>query len=316
MNNGRKITEGGVLLAVYVLLLFITVQVPFLGMITLWFLPVSFILVTVKEKLSWAFGFLAVASVLTMIIGMILSVPLTLFAGAVGMVVGYHLKHDKSTIQMIISLVLTVITCLLIFLSATILVADVNIIEESRKMFEESINTSIDIMNSLGQSVPKDVEKEMRDSIAMMQTLIPSALVVSSMFLSYVFILAAQPFVKRFSDKKVNWPLFRNLRLPKSLLWYYIIVLLATLFLKLDNSSYFGMAIMNLLFILQLFILLQGFSLVFYISHVKGWVKAVPIIFVIISLLSPIILTIVRVLGIIDLSFPFREVITKTKKLP
>ena len=134
------------------------------------------------------------------------------------------------------------------------------------------------------------------------------------MFLSYVFILAAQPFVKRFSDKKVKWPLFRNLRLPKSLLWYYIIVLLATLFLKLDNSSYFGMAVMNLLFILQLFIILQGFSLVFYISHVKGWVKAVPIIFVFISLLSPIIRPIVILLGIIDLSFPFREAITKPKK--
>ncbi len=62
MNNGRKIAEGGVLLAVYVLLLFITVQIPLLGMVTFFFLPIPFILVMIKEKISWLFGFLAVAS--------------------------------------------------------------------------------------------------------------------------------------------------------------------------------------------------------------------------------------------------------------
>ena len=76
----------------------------------------------------------------------------------------------------------------------------------------------------------------MRDSMEMIQTLIPSALVVTSMIFSYLFILAAQPFVKRFSGKIVKWPLFRNLRLPKILLWYYIIVLIVTLFIKVDTE--------------------------------------------------------------------------------
>ena len=83
LNNGRKITESGLLLAVYALLLFITVQVPFLGMITMFFLPVPFILVMMKEKLSWLFGFLAVAFVVDDdLFGTIFSVPLTLLAGS------------------------------------------------------------------------------------------------------------------------------------------------------------------------------------------------------------------------------------------
>lgn len=314
LNNGRKITEGGLLLAVYVLLLFITFQVPFLGMITMFFLPVPFILVMMKEKLSWVFGFLAVASVLTIIFGTVFSIPLTLLAGAVGIVIGYHVKYEKSMVQMFISSVFTIIVSLLLFLVGTILITNVNIIEESMTVFEQSLDTSIDMMDSLGQSVPENFEEDMRDVIAMMQTLLPSTLVVSSMFLSCLFILAAQPFVKRFSDKTIKWPLFRNLRLPKSLLWYYIIVLLASMFINMEDTSYLTMAIMNLLYILQLFILLQGFSLIFYTSHLKGWVKAVPIILVVVSLLSPIMLTLVRILGIIDLSFPFREVIMKPKK--
>ena len=313
MNNGRKIAEGGVLLAIYVLLLFITVQIPFLGMVTFFFLPIPFILVMIKEPLSWVFGFLAVASLLTIIFGTLLSVPLTLLVGFVGMVIGYHLKYEKSVTQMFISSILTTITYLLLFYSVTIFVTGVNIIEESMKMFEQSTNTSIDIMNSLGQPVPENFEQTMRDSMEMIQTLMPSAFVVTSMILSYLFILAAQPFVKRFSDKRVKWPLFRNLRLPKILLWYYIIVLIVSLFIKVEQNSYFSMAITNILFILQLFILLQGFSFLFYISHVKGWVKAIPIILVVVSLLNPIMLTLVRILGIIDLSFAFREAISKPK---
>lgn len=313
MNNGRKIAEGGVLLAVYVLLLFITVQIPFLGMITLFFLPIPFILVMLKEKVSWVLGFLAVASVLSILFGMLLSVPVTLFAGFVGMVIGYQLKYDKPVIQMFISSTLATIACLIIFYIVTIFVLDMNIIEETMTMFEESMDTSIDTLNALGQPVPENFEQMMRESMEMIRVLMPSTLVVSSMVLSYFMILAAQPFVKRFSDKTVKWPLFRNLRLPKSLLWYYIFVLLATLFIQVDEGTYFSMAITNILYILQLFMVLQGFSFIFYVSHVKGWVKAIPIVLVVISLLNPLLLTLVRILGIIDLSLPFREAISKPK---
>lgn len=313
MNNGRKIAEGGVLLAVYVLLLFITVQIPFLGMITFFFLPIPFILVMLKENNSWLFGFLVVASVLSVIFGTVFSVPLTLFAGAVGIVIGYHLKNDKPVIQMFISTTLTVIACLIIFYSVTIFVAHMNIIEETMTMFEESMNESINTLNALGQPVPGNFEQTIRESMKMVRILLPSTLVISSMVLSYFMILAAQPFVKRFSNKTMKWPLFRNLRLPKSLLWYYIFVLIATLFIQVDEGSYFSMAVTNILYILQLFLVLQGVSFIFYVSHVKGWVKAIPIVLVVISLLNPLLLTLVRILGIIDVSLPFREAISKQK---
>jgi uncharacterized protein YybS (DUF2232 family) len=44
---------------------------------------------------------------------------------------------------------------------------------------------------------------------------------------------------------------------------------------------------------------------------VKKWAKTVPVMMVIASLLLPIITTIIRFLGIIDLGFPFRETIKK-----
>ncbi|HWL27261.1 MAG TPA: YybS family protein [Ureibacillus sp.] len=313
MNKGKKIAEGGMLLALYSILLFITINIPFLGMITFFLLPIPFVLVMIKETISWSIGFLAVASVLGIIIGTILSLPTVLLTGVMGIVIGYHVKHNKSTIQMFISSVLAFIVGSLLILIATNIILDMNVVDETLTMVEESMETSFDMMDMLGQNVTDDMKQQMRDSIEMIPMMIPSMLVISSMVMAYIFILASQPFIKRFSDKVVKWPLFHELRLPKSILWYYLITLVATFFMNTDDHSYVNMVILNLMFILQLFILLQGFSLVFYISYVKGWRKFVPILITVVSLLNPIFLTIIRILGIIDLGFPFREAITKSK---
>ncbi|USK59869.1 YybS family protein [Peribacillus asahii] len=313
MNKGKKIAEGGMLLALYSILLFITINIPFLGMITFFLLPIPLVLVMIKETISWSIGFLAVASVLGIIIGTILSLPTVLLTGVMGIVIGYHVKHNKSTIQMFISSVLAFIVGSLLILIATNIILDMNVVDETLTMVEESMETSFDMMDMLGQNVTDDMKQQMRDSIEMIPMMIPSMLVISAMVMAYIFILASQPFIKRFSDKVVKWPLFRELRLPKSILWYYLITLVATFFMNTDDHSYVNMAILNLMFILQLFILLQGFSLIFYISYVRGWGKFVPILITIVSLLNPIFLTIVRILGIIDLGFPFREAITKSK---
>ncbi len=107
MNSGRKIAEGGALLALYCILLLITIYIPLLGFITFFFLPIPFILVTSKQKLSWSVGFLFVGSLLTILIGSVLSLPMTLLMGATGIVIGSFLKRDKPMTPMFISAVLT-----------------------------------------------------------------------------------------------------------------------------------------------------------------------------------------------------------------
>ncbi|KON66725.1 hypothetical protein AKG34_22175 [Peribacillus butanolivorans] len=311
MNSGRRIAEGGALLALYCILLFITVHIPIVGIFTLFFLPVPFILVTNKQKISWALGYLFVASLLSILIATILSVPMTLLMGATGITIGYFLKKDKPMAPMFISAVLVFLGGTLLIYAASVLVFDVNYIEKSMVMVEESIDSSVGIMESFDQASTEQIKKRMYETIDLLNTLMPSLFVVTSVIMVLLIFFAAHPILKRFSDKTLKWPHFRDLRLPKSLLWYYLITMLLALFVNTDKNSYVYMAITNLFFILQFFILIQGYSLVFYISRVKSWTKAIPILIVVASLLHPIFITIIRFLGIIDLGFPFRETIKK-----
>ncbi|MFB7638067.1 YybS family protein [Peribacillus butanolivorans] len=311
MNSGRRIAEGGALLALYCILLFITVHIPIVGTFTLFFLPVPFILVTNKQKISWALGYLFVASLLSILIATILSVPMTLLMGATGITIGYFLKKDKPMAPMFISTVLVFLGGTLLIYAASVLVFDVNYIEKSMVMFEESIDSSVGIMESFNQASTEQIKSRLYETIDLLNTLMPSLFVVTSVIMVLLIFFAAHPILKRFSDKTLKWPHFRDLRLPKSLLWYYLITMLLALFVNTDKNSFVYMAITNLFFILQFFILIQGYSLVFYISHVKSWTKAIPILIVVASFLHPIFITIIRFLGIIDLGFPFRETIKK-----
>lgn len=226
----------------------------------------------------------------------------------------YHwlfFEKDKPMAPMFISAVLVFLGGTLLIYAASVLVFDVNYIEKSMVMLEESIDSSVVIMESFDQASTEQIEKRMHESIDLLNTLMPSLFVVTSVIMVLLIFFAAHPILKRFSDKTLKWPHFRDLRLPKSLLWYYLITMLLALFVNTDKNSFVYMAITNLFFILQFFILIQGYSLVFYISHVKSWTKAIPILIVVASLLHPIFITIIRFLGIIDLGFPFRETIKK-----
>ncbi|KMY52126.1 YybS family protein [Peribacillus loiseleuriae] len=313
MNNGRKVAEGGVLLALYSILLFLTIQLPFIGSILFFILPVPFILIALKQSMTWTFGFLFIACLLTMIFGTVLALPVALLTGFPGIVIGYHLRKNHSTIKIFISTVLVMLACIIVMFGFSVWFMNVNIITESIGMLKISVEKSSEMLAAFGKSPTDKSVEDIYVAIDLMDTLIPSMFVITSIILSFLILLVAQPFLKRFSEKKLKWPPFRELQLPKSILWYYLITMIIAMTTNPNQGDFLFTVISNLLFILQFFVLLQGLSFVFFWSHRQGWSKVIPIIIIILLLMNPVFQFIVRFLGIIDLGFPLRQNIAKKK---
>ena len=313
MNSGRKITEGGVLLALYSVLFLMTIYLPIIGGVLFFFLPVPFILMALRHSTAWTFGFLFIAGVLTLIFGAF-ALPLTLLMGLTGITIGYCLKSKQPFIMLFVNTVLVVLGMILAILGGTIWILKINFIEEFFAIVETSIAQSTKIMEGFGQAVSKEQLESVNNMFEMMNTLLPTLLVLTSAIIVIVFFLASQPFIKRFSTMKIEWPSFRELQLPKSLLWYYLLTMIMTLVVNPEETSFMYLVLANLMFILQILILLQGYSFVFYFAHVKKWPKVIPYLVLAGSIVLPIVKSIVRILGIIDLGFPFRQSIAKKKE--
>ncbi|PLT33242.1 YybS family protein [Bacillus sp. V5-8f] len=314
MYNGRKIAEGGALLALFSILLFLSVQIPLLGMPLFFFLPIPFILTAVKHDLGWSIGFLVVACCLSALFGTISAIPMTLLTGATGVTIGALIRRDKPAYMVYIGAVLILIIGIMAMYGAAAWFFNVNFIEDFIRLLRESVRRSMDMMAAMGQEVPETLTKQFNDWVTMLNTLLPALLVTTAMVMAGLIFLASHPFIKRFSEKKVSWPPFRELQLPKSLLWYYLITMVAGFFLRPEDGSYFYMVIANLLLVLQLLMLIQGYSLLFFFSHIKGWAKVVPVLILVFSLLLPFIQAFVRIAGIIDLGFPIRDVLRKKQQ--
>ncbi|MDQ0271948.1 YybS family protein [Cytobacillus purgationiresistens] len=313
MKNVHKLTEGAVLLAVFAVLLMISFYVPVLGLVSTLVLPIPFILFAAKNKRGDAAVFLVAAVLLSLIVGTILSIPLTLAFGLTGVVIGDFIREKKENSAIFIAGSLAFLAILLLTYAAMNVLFSINFIDEMTKLMLESMNMSRSIVESMGQNAA-DIEKafgQMEAAMKTIESLIPSVLVLSSLSIVFIIQLIAFPIVKRFGVKVNAWKPFADLSFPKSILWYYLITMFAVLIMQPEAGTFWYMALSNLTFILQLLMILQGLSFVFFYSRLKGWPKAAPIFILIFTFLIPILLYIVRILGIIDIGFDLRKRLDK-----
>ena len=307
MKNTYKLTEGAILLAIFAVLLLITFYIPGLGLIVNLFLSLPFLFFGAKYDGKSTAVFTLAAVLLSMILGSLLAIPLALAYGTTGAVMGYMVREGKSKFAAYIAGSLVFLLNLVAQYALSVILFKINIIDELMEAFRASTDQAIKLLEQMGQAPDANLIKQFEAMIDMMEVLMPSMFVMASFLIVFLLQLFSFPFLKRFGIKVPTWPPFRELNLPKSILWYYLITMIAALIIQPEKGTYMFWVISNLTFILQMLMVLQGLSLVFYVTHIKNYPKAVPIIFVVLVFLLPFVLYIVRILGIIDLGFDLRK---------
>ncbi|EFG2693373.1 DUF2232 domain-containing protein, partial [Escherichia coli] len=105
-----------------------------------------------------------------------------------------------------------------------------------------------------------------------------------------------------------------DMRLPKSMVWYYLLTLLLML-IQPEKASFLSLVQTSAFQILFILVLIQGFSFIFYYCHEKNISKVVPIFAVVLTILFPPIGVIVRIIGIADIGFDLREKVKTNNSL-
>lgn len=312
MNNARKLTEGAILLAAFAVLLLLTIYVPVVAIIINFVLPLPFIMFTAKNNMKYIGAFLVAAIFISFIAGSLMGLSLMLVYGSTGTVIGYLLQKNKSRVAILISSSLTFMVAVVIMYVVSVIFFKFNLIHELIDAFKQSASMSQGMLKSLGQEEQmKKLAQQNANMIKMIETLAPSILIMTSILSVYFIQLICFPIAKRFGLNVQQWGDFKDLSLPKSLLWYYLLALAANILFHPQEGTYLYTALMNLVYILELFMVLQGLSFLFYIFHQKSVSKGIRVIITIVAIVIPIFLYIIRILGIIDLGFDLRKRVEK-----
>lgn len=307
MRNTKFITEGAALLAIYAMLLLISMYVPILGTVVTFALPLPFILLTIRYKISNAFVIFTAALFITVIVSQPMNLVKTTMFGLIGIVLGHMYKKQKKPVEILMVGTLVYLIGIMLIYVASIKFFNIDLMKQMQNMFNESMAQSEKIVTAAGMPISKEQKELFAQFNDVLQTLFPSLLVMVSVCFSWITVMISGSVLRKLKHDVIPWPKFKDIQLPKSIVWYYVIFILLSTFIKVEPTSYLHMVFSNLYVIFALLLVLQGLTFIAFLAHSKGFTKGVPIISFIACMFIPMLFPLVTILGIIDLGISLRS---------
>ncbi|GGA70264.1 YybS family protein [Ornithinibacillus halotolerans] len=308
MNISKQLKDGALLTVIFLVLLILTMIVPLLAFI----IAVPFIIFAARHSILPSIIMFVAASLLSILFATLISLPFVILAGISGIMIGIAINQERTpyetwargTIGFAVGITMAILFTLLVF--------DINILSEFNQQLDETLETSQEIAMELGLgNLTEDQISVVEQQLELYKQLVPVAIVIISLVLSFLSQWISYKILNRFDKKQLRFPKFRNLRFPTVLIWIYLLAIVISLFQNDPTSPVFT-AIQNVLMLTGLFVVLQGLSFIFFFAHRKKLSIAIPIIIIVVALLfAPLLLPLVRILGIIDLGFGLRDRMVK-----
>lgn len=150
MSQSKKITDGALLMAIYIVLLMMSVFIPAFILIGLFILPIPFIIYASRYNWKPTLLIIVLALVLSLMFATIVSLPLTLLSSLGGLAIGTAIYNKESSHQTWAKGTLGfIIGLLLVFVSAQLLLG-INWTTELNTIIDESLVMSEEIMEQFG----------------------------------------------------------------------------------------------------------------------------------------------------------------------
>ncbi|PRS38320.1 DUF2232 domain-containing protein [Bacillus sp. NMCC46] len=307
VKQTKALVEGAIMISIFSVMMLFYLYVPLLSIIFFLAAPIPIILYTIRHGLKKGIAAGAIGIVISFLIGSLaglMSAPILIAAG-LGMGVFYSRRQPGNAI---ITGALIYLFSFLISFIVSVQLFQVDIMGIAKESVEQMIPMLESVLKQSGaseQNIAKQLKqfREMQDAAL---SALPVALLIGVTLLAFVNHWFVQPLIKRFVKDMPVLKKFKDMRLPKSMVWYYLLTLLLML-IQTEKGSFLWLVQTSAFQILFILVLIQGFSFIFYYCHEKSISKAVPIFAIVLGVLYPPVGVIVRIIGIADIGFDLRE---------
>ncbi|HWL13831.1 MAG TPA: YybS family protein [Ureibacillus sp.] len=304
-NQTKRLAHGAMMIALFTIFIAIAFYVPVISLIATIFAPLPLAWYSAKYDRSSSILVAFIGCIITFFIGGLLIIPFAFIFAAVGVVMGDALRLKRSKVFLLMSTGITVLITFAIQYVISLKLFETDFIKESMTLMRESYEKSIELSQSLTGQTPMDAET-LQKMFDMVETVVPATITLGAFFYAFVFISCNLPMLKRFGVNVPKFNAFKNMRLPKSVLWYYLIILTINLFISPESGTALYVICLNFSLILWMLLCLQGVSLIHFSLDAFGSPKFLKVLcaFMAIPLYSFFVL-----IGILDLGFDIRSIV-------
>ena len=308
-NQTKKLAHGAMMAAVFAVLIAIGYYVPGLWVVTTIISPLPIAWYSASYERSQAISMTIVAIAITFFLGGLLILPVAIVFGIAGLVIGDAIHLKKSKLYLFIATSLAILFTFAIIYLISIRLFNVDFIKDSFELWRESFIQAINLSEQVSGQVA--MSKDQLDlTLNMLNAIIPASITISVALLALAIISINLPLLKRFKINVPKFSQFKSMRLPKAVLWYYLIVLTITMFINPAVGTPLYVIILNFSLILWVLLTLQGVSFIYFVIDEKGLPKFLKVLTVFFSV--PFY-SVVLLVGVFDLGFNIRQMIVGKK---
>ena len=308
-NQSKQLAQGAMMGAVFAVLLAIGYYVPVLWFVTSIIAPLPIAWYSASFERSQAILMAIVAIVITFFFGGLLIMPSAILFGVAGIVIGDAIRLKKSKLYLFISTSISLLIVLTMMYVISLRLLEVDFIKVWFELWSESFIQGNKISEQVsGQvAIPED---QLNLFIDTFNTIVPAIITIAVALLALALISINLPLLKRFNINVPKFSQFKSLRLPKAVLWYYLIVLIITIFVNPEVGTPLYVIILNFSVVLWILLTLQGVSFIYFVIDEKKLPKFLKVLT---AFFSIPFYSIVLLIGVFDLGFEIRQFITAKK---
>ena len=301
-NQSNYLTYGSMMIALFAILLAMSVYVPFVGFITSFIVPLPIAWYSAKFERKHAIFVTIIAIIISFIIGGFFGLVFGILVGPIGFLIGDSIRNKRSKLYLLMATGIFMLLMTAVQYIISILVLNLNILEQLLEGIEIYYEQIGNIMASVGQ-LPKDYDEMVKQSLMLIRSIMPSYFIGGVFISAFIYLVVNLSLLKKLKLDVPKFSKFMDFRLPKAVLWYYLIVSIITLFVSFEMGTFGYLLFVNAALILRVLLFLQGVSLIHYYFYVQGWPKWSMVLA---SILAVPLYTFTVILGVLDLGFNLR----------
>lgn len=305
-NQTRRLAHGAMMIALFAIFIAIAFYVPIISVIATVFAPLPIAWYSAKYDRSSSILVAIVGCIVSFFFGGLVILPFSLIFAAVGVVIGDVLRLKKSKVFLFMSTGITVLITFALQYVISIKLFETDFIKESMQLMRESYSKSIELTQSLTGQTPMD-PATLEAMFDMMEASLPASITMGAFFFAFIIISINLPLLKRLGINVPKFRSFKNTRLPRAILWYYLIVLAINLFIGPETGTPLYVIVLNFSLILWVLLTIQGVSFVHFALDAFGSPKFLKVLAAIMAI--PLYSFYVLI-GILDLGFDIRSFVT------
>ena len=302
--------EGGLLVAITVIMGLVTVYVPIIGMFVEFFCAVPLAVLTARQGAGKGITALVVAFILlSMLISPVLAVRLALSFGICGVALGWCVRKNFDAVRIFFMTLVVASAAQVVSIGLLIAVMDVNLIDTQIEVARESFDESFKMYEEMGvdKAQISEAKAQVEPALKLLAFLMPTLIMLTALINAVAVWLTAQWIFPKLQMKIPKLPPFAQWKLP-SLFFYTAIIGGLGLYWGFTRgwTEIYEISL-NLLIISAIIGLIQGISLLSFVFDRYNVSKLMRRLLYVILVLNMFLIQIVAITGLLDMLFDYRK---------